>query len=147
VPRRPPRPARPTRPAEQPARHRAIAALLLGLVSLLSLFGIRTDYQRGIYLVVFAVLVGLIAGWFGITAMRSARRQATMRPPWALFGTVLAAIGVVGGALMLLFFAVYWQQLKTYSQCMNSANSPSAEQVCVNQWNQTVGIGGLRSGR
>jgi uncharacterized membrane protein YeaQ/YmgE (transglycosylase-associated protein family) len=138
---------RPTRPPEQSDRHRAVAALLLGVVSLLSLFGIGSDYHRGIYLVAFAVLVGLIAGWFGMMAIRSARRQGTLRPRWALFGTVLGAIGAVGGALMLLFFAAYWQQLNSYSQCMNSANTQSAQQACVNQLHRSVGLGGLGTGR
>jgi predicted PurR-regulated permease PerM len=134
------------RPPEQSARHRAIAALLLGVLSVLSLLGTGHDYHRAIYLVVFAVLVGIIAAWFGVTALRSARRSDTMRPRWAIFGTVLGGLGAVLGALLLVFIAAYWQQLNTYSQCLNSANTQSAVQACANQLQRSVKIGRLGTG-
>jgi len=134
------------RPPEQPVRHRAIAALILGVLSLLSLLGIGTNYHRGIYLVIFAVLVGITACWFGITALRKAGRSGTMRPRWGLFGTVLGGLGALFGILVLMFFAAFWTQLNTYSQCVNSANTPSAQQACMNQLRQSVKIGGIGTG-
>lgn len=122
-------------------RHRAIAALILGVLSLLSLLGIGTNYQRGIYLVVFAVVVGITACWFGVTALRKARSSLTMRPRGAVAGTVLGALGAVFGALVLLFFAAFWTELNTYSQCINSANTPSAQQTCLDHLHQSVKIG------
>jgi predicted PurR-regulated permease PerM len=134
------------RPPEQPVRHRGIAALILGVLSLLSLLGIGTNYHRGIYLVIFAVLVGATACWFGVTAVRKARQSGTMRPRWAIAGTVLGALGAVFGILVLIFFAAYWPQLNKFSQCVNSANTPSAQQACTDQLRQSVKIGGIGTG-
>lgn len=127
-------------------RHRAIAALILGVLSLLSLLGIGTNYHRGIYLVFFAVLVGVTACWFGVTALRKARASGTMRPRWGMFGTVLGALGALFGILVLLFFAAFWNELNTYSQCVNSANTPSAQQTCMDQLRRSVKIGGIGTG-
>jgi hypothetical protein len=134
------------RPPEQPVRHRAIAALILGVLSLLSLLGIGTNYHRGIYLVIFAVLVGITACWFGVTALRKARASGTMRPRWGLFGTVLGAVGTLFGILVLMFFAAFWTELNTYSQCVSSANTPSAQQACMDQLRHSVKIGGIGTG-
>jgi hypothetical protein len=134
------------RPAEQSARHRAIAALLLGFVSLLSLLGIGTNDHRAVFLVVFGVLVGITACWYGVTALRAARRSGTMRPRGAIAGVVLGGLGTLIGALVLLFFAAYWSQLNSFSQCVNSANTQSAEQACLNQLHRSVDIGGLGTG-
>ncbi len=123
-------------------RHRAVAALILGVLSLLSLLGIGSNYARAIYLVVFGVLVGITACWFGVTALRKARQSVTMRPRGAIAGTVLGALGAVLGALVLIFFAAFWQQLNSFSHCMNSANTQSAVQACQNQLHRSVNIGG-----
>jgi hypothetical protein len=128
-------------------RHRAIAGLVLGFVSLLSLLGIGTNYHRAIYLVVFGVVVGITACWFGVTALRTARRSVTMRPRGAIAGVVLGGLGAVFGALVLLFFVAYWSQLNSFSRCVDSANTPSAQQVCLNQLHRSVNIGGLGTGR
>lgn len=127
-------------------RHRAMAALILGVLSLLSLLGIGTNYHRGIYLVVFAVLVGITACWFGVTAIRTAGRAPTMRPRGAVAGTVLGALGAVFGALVLIFFATFWTELNAYSQCLGSANTPSAQQACMDQLHRSVKIGGIGTG-
>jgi MFS family permease len=134
------------RPPEQSVRHRAIAALILGVLSLLSLLGIGTNYHRAVWLVIFGVLVGINACWFAVTAMRAARRSATMRPRGAVAGVVLGGLGALLGALVLLFFAVYWSQLNTFSQCVNGANTPNAQQACLNQLHRSVKIGGLGTG-
>ena len=39
-------------------RQRALAAVVLGVLSLLALLGVGSNFHRGIYLVVFALLVG-----------------------------------------------------------------------------------------
>jgi hypothetical protein len=122
-------------------RHRATAALILGVLSVLSLLGIGSNYHRGIFLVIFGVLVGIVASWFGVTAVRKASKAGTMRPRWAVFGTVLGALGALFGVLVLIFFAAYWQPLNRYSKCVASANTPSADQVCMNKLRQSVKIG------
>ena len=135
---RPRGPAQPLRPPEPAARQRALAALVLGILSLLSLLGVGSNFHRGIYLVIFALLVGLSACWFGVTAIRKARRSVTMRPRGAVAGTVLGVIGALLSAILLIAFAAFWPQLTTFSQCLSAANTPSAQQACLDQLHRSV---------
>lgn len=126
-------------------RQRAVAALILGLLSLLSLLAIGSifDFHRSLYLVIFALAVGISACWIGFTAMRRSQRALTMRPRGAVAGIVLGAIGALLSAFVLVFFAAFWQQLNTYSQCLNQAQTPSAQQACANQWDRSTNLTGL----
>jgi predicted PurR-regulated permease PerM len=124
-------------------RQRAIAALILGVLSLLALLGVGSNFHRGIYLVIFAFVVGISACWFGITAMRKARLSVTMRPRGAVAGIVLGIIGALLSAVLLIAFAAFWQQLNSFSQCLNQANTPSAQQACISQLHRSVGVSRL----
>jgi len=137
---RPPRPPRPTRPPEPALRQRAYAAMFLAVLSVIALFGIggNFDFHRGVYLVIFALVVGLAACWLGVTAMRRARQSASMRPRGALLGTVFGAIGAFLSAFLLVILAVFWGQLTTYSQCLGAANTVTAQQACLNQLNHSL---------
>lgn len=131
-------PGRPLRPPESAVRQRAVAAVLLGVLSLLALLGVGTNFHRGIYLVIFSFVVGLAACWFGMTAIRRARRSVTMRPRGAIAGTVLGIIGALLGAVLLIAFAAFWPQLNTFSRCLDAANTPSAQQACLSQLHRSV---------
>jgi predicted PurR-regulated permease PerM len=124
-------------------RQRAVAALILGVLSLLSLVGVGTNFHRGIYLVIFSLAVGISACWFGITAMRRSRLAVTMRPRGAVAGVVLGVIGALLSVVLLVFFAAFWQQLNTYSQCLNQAQTPSAQQACADQLTKSTNLNGL----
>jgi uncharacterized membrane protein YeaQ/YmgE (transglycosylase-associated protein family) len=137
-PGRPAGPGRPLRPPESAVRQRAVAAVLLGVLSLLALLGVGSNFHRGIYLVIFSFLVGLSAVWFGVTATRRARASVTMRPRGAVAGTVLGIIGAVLGAVLLIAFAAFWPQLNTFSRCLDAANTPSAQQACLDQLHRSV---------
>jgi hypothetical protein len=124
-------------------RQRAVAALILGVLSVLALLGVGSNFHRGIYLVIFALAVGVSACWFGITAMRRARLSVTMRPRGAVAGIVLGVIGALISVVLLIAFAAFWQQLNSFSQCLSQANTPSAQQACVDQLHRSVGISKL----
>jgi uncharacterized membrane protein YeaQ/YmgE (transglycosylase-associated protein family) len=117
--------------------------VILGVLSLLSLLGVGSNFHRGVYLVVFSLLVGLGAFWFGITAMSRARRAVSMRPRGAVAGIVLGVIGALLSLLLLCAFAIFWPQLNSFSQCLNEANTPSAQQACINQLHRSVGLSEL----
>ena len=120
-----------------------MAALILGVLSVLALLGVGSNFHRGIYLVFFGLAVGIGACWLGITAMRRARRSVSMRPRGAVAGVVLGVIGALLSAVLLLAFAAFWSQLNSFSQCLNEANTPSAQQACVNQLHRSVGLSKL----
>jgi hypothetical protein len=104
----------------------------------LALLGLGSNFHRSIYLVIFALPVGVVACWLGITSLRQARRTASWRPRGAMFGTVFGAIGSLLSLALLIAFAVFWTQLSQYSRCLSSASTLTAQQACQNQLNQSV---------
>jgi hypothetical protein len=123
-----------------------LATLGFGLLSVLALAAIGTNIRRDVYLVVFDLLVGVSACWLGLTAMRSARRSGSLRPAGSVAGIVLGVIGSALSALMLVFLATFWSQLISYSQCLASASTLTAQQACSNQLQRSVGVTGLGPG-
>lgn len=116
------------------------------MLSLLALFAVGSNFRRGVYLVIFALVLGVCACWMGVTAMQRARRAGSLRPASSIAGTVLGIVGAALSALMLIFFAAFWPQLTSFSQCLNSANTVSAQQACMNQLHRSVGISEFGSG-
>ena len=91
-----PRAAAPTEPATQ---QRALAALLVALLSLTGLLALNNP-QRGMYLVGYALLAG---------------------------------VGILLSAVLLLAFAVFGPQLSAYGRCLSEAGTPTAQQACQAQ--------------
>lgn len=128
------------RPADSALRQRSLSALALGVLGLLGWLGISTNFHRSIFLVIFSLAISLAACWLGITAMVKAQRSGTARPASSLIGTVFGAIAALISAVILIFFAVFWQQLNVFAQCYNSANTLSAQQACKAELQRTTGI-------
>jgi predicted PurR-regulated permease PerM len=139
APGQPAGPPRPTSLPEPSVRQRALAAFFLGGLSVLAaLLGVGSNPHRGIYLVLFALVVGVAACWLAVSAMQEARRAASMRPRGAVFATVLGVLGTLLSVIMLIAFAVFWQQLTTFNQCISSANTLAAQQQCLNQVHKSL---------
>ena len=130
-------------------RQQALAALVLGALSLIGLMLGLGHLHRGIYVAVLTLLFGVTAIWLGITAARKARRSGTARPRGAVSGIVLGGLGLALSALWLLVLAVFWPQLNTYYNCMSSANTVAAQQACHQQFTNSVGgeISVLQNGK
>ena len=143
-------PARKQLPPPDPAvRQRALAALVLGVLSLVGLMLGLGNVHRGIYVAVLTLLFAVTAIWLGVTASRKARRSGTARPRWAVSGVVLGWLGLAFSALWLLVLAVFWPQLNAYYNCMGGANTGTAQQACHDQFTNSVGgeISVLQNGR
>jgi hypothetical protein len=128
----PPRPATPGRvavPAEPATQRRAVAALLLSLLSLMGLLSLNY-LQRGIYLVAYALLAGVMAVFLAVTSLTRARRSRTKLPRGSVVATVIAAVGIVLSTAMLLAFAVFGPQLKAYGRCLGAATTSADRQAC-----------------
>jgi hypothetical protein len=136
-------------PPEPAVRQRALAALSLGVLSLLGMMLGLGNLRRGIYVAALTLLFGLAAIWLGVTASKKARRSGTARPRWAVGGVVLGSIGLAFSALWLLVLAVFWPQLSAYYTCMGGANTVAAQQACHDQLTNSVGseLSVLQSGR
>jgi hypothetical protein len=130
-------------------RQRALAALLLGVLSLIGLMLGLGNLRRGIYVAALTLLFAVAAIWLGITASKKARRGGTARPRGAVGGMVLGGLGLAFSALWLLVLVTFWPQLNTYYTCMGGANTVAAQQACHSQFTNSVGgeISLLRGGR
>jgi len=132
-------PARRQLPPPDPAvRQRALAALIIGVLSLLGLMLGLGNLRRGVYVAVLTLLFGVAAIWLGVTASKKARRSGTARPRWAVGGVVLGGLGLALSALWLLVLAVFWPQLSAYYTCMTGANTVAAQQACHTQFTNSV---------
>ena len=142
-------PARQLPPANPALRQRALAALAMGVLSLLGLALGLGNLSRGIYVAALALLFAVTAIWLGVGANRKARRSGTARPRGAISGIVLGGFGLAFSALWLLVLAVFWPQVSAYYSCMNGANTVAAQQACHAQFNHSVGgeISVLGNGR
>jgi len=142
-------PPRQLPPSEPALRQRGLAALMLGLLSLLGLALGLGNLHRGVYVAGLTLLFAVTAIWLGAGASRRARRSGTARPRGALSGVVLGGFGLAFSALWLLVLAVFWPQVSAYSNCMNGANTVAAQQACHTQFTNSVGgeISVLQSGR
>jgi peptidoglycan/LPS O-acetylase OafA/YrhL len=142
-------PTRQLPPPDPALRQRGIAALSLAALSLIGLALGLGNLHRGIYVAVLTLIFALIAIWLGATAVRQARRGGTARPRGAVSGIVLGCFGLAVSAIWLLALAVFWPQLNAYFNCLASANTVTAQQVCHSQFTNSVSgeIGLLQNGK
>jgi hypothetical protein len=122
------------RPPEPALRHRALAALIVALLSLAGLLGFNIEAQRAFLVVAYSLLAAATALWLALTAMRRARRSRTARPRGSVAATVIAGIGIGLAAAMLLAFGLFGQQLSDYGRCLSGANTIAANQSCYSQF-------------
>jgi hypothetical protein len=143
------RPARQLPPPDPALRQQALAAFVLGVLSLLGLALGLGNVRRGVFVAVLTLLFAVIAIWLGIIVNRQARRGGTARPRGATSGIVLGGFGLVFSTLWLLVLAVFWPQLSTYYNCMSGANTVAAQQACHAQLTKSIGgeISFLQNGR
>jgi hypothetical protein len=142
-------PARQLPPPDPALRQWGVVALVLGMLSLLGLALGLGNLRRGVFVAVLTLVFAVAAIWLGVSASRRARRSGTARPRGAVSGIVLGGFGLAFSVLWLLVLAVFWPQLTTYYNCMNAANTVAAQQICHNQFDNSVGseISVLQGGR
>src|SRR6185437_9530066 len=127
----PARAQRPTEPPRRELRHRAAAAMIFGLLSLLALSAANEVSHVG-YLIAFAMVIGLAALVLGISAARRARLEDTMRPRGSVAAIILGAVSIALATLALIGL-VFAHQLTNYEQCLNNAHGTAAQQACTRQ--------------
>jgi hypothetical protein len=140
---------RPTRPPERELRHRAIASLILSVLSLVALLGLGGDLHRGVYLLIFSAVVGIAGCVIGITALRKARKTGSYRPRGAIGGIVLGAIAALLSIPILATYLAFPSQVDNYVKCLGQAQSSGAQQSCMDRFYRSIHLGsaaGLISG-
>jgi hypothetical protein len=126
-------------PADPSLRQRALAASLLGVLSLIGLLLGLGNLRRGVFVAALTLVFAAVAIWLGVTSSRKARRGGTARPRGAVSGVVLGVFGLAISALWLMVLAVFWPQLNAYYDCMGGANTVTAQQACHDQFTSSVG--------
>jgi hypothetical protein len=109
-------------------------------LALLSLFGVLglSNFQRGVYIVAFALVAGAMAIWLAATAMRRARGRGTAGPRGSVVAIVIGGVGVLISAVLLAGFALFGRQASTFSQCLSGANTVAAQQTCRTQFTHAI---------
>ena len=123
--------------ADPAHQQRAIAGLLLSVLSLFGLLGV-SNFQRGVYIVGFALVAGALAIWLAGTALARTRRAGTAGPRGSVTAIVIGCIGVLLSGLLLLGFALFGTQASTFSRCLSGANTLAAQQACKNQFIHSI---------
>jgi hypothetical protein len=121
-------------PPEPALQHRALAALIVALLSLAGLLAFNIEAQRAVLVVAYSLLAAATALWLALTAMRRARRSRTARPRGSVAATVIAGIGIGLAAAMLLAFGLFGRQLSDYGRCLSGANTITASQSCYSRF-------------
>ena len=129
--------AKPARRVEPAHQQRTVAAFFLAVLSLFGVLGL-SNFQRGIYIVLFALVAGAMAIWLAGTAIRRARRGGTAGPRGSVVVIVIGGAGVLISGLLLAGFALLGHQASAFSQCLSGANTVAAQQTCQNQFMRAV---------
>jgi len=124
-------------PAEPDAQQRALAALLVALLSLTGVLALG-DPQHGVLLVGYALLAGVVAMWLAVTARARARRGRTARPHGSAAATAIAGVGILLSVVLLLAFVILGRQMSAYGRCLSEAGTSTAQQACRVQFTRAV---------
>ena len=118
-------------------QQRSVAALFLALLSLFGVLGL-SNFQRGVYIVAFALVAGAMAVWLAATALRRARHRGTAGPRGSVVALVIGGVGVLISAVLLAGFALFGKQVSTFSRCLSGANTVAAQQMCRTQFSRAI---------
>jgi len=124
-------------PAEPAAQRRAVAGLLVALLSLTGVLSLG-DPQRGVYLVGYALLAGVVAMWLAVTSLARSCPAWPARPHGSAAATAIAGIGILLSGILLLGFIVFGRQMSAYGQCLREAGTAAARQSCQVQFTHAV---------
>lgn len=123
--------------ADPPLQQRSVAGLFLALLSLFGVLGL-SNFQRGVYIVAFALVAGTMAVWLAATARRRARRRGTAGPRGSVVAIVIGGVGVLISAVLLAGFALFGKQASAFSRCLSGANTVAAQHTCRTQFTRAI---------
>jgi hypothetical protein len=129
--------ARPAGHPDPAHQHRTVAAFFLAVLSLFGVLGL-SNFQRGVYIVVFALVAGAMAIWLAGTAIRRSRRGGIAGPRGSVVAIAIGGAGVLVSSLLLAGFALLGHQASAFSQCLSGANTVAAQQTCQNRFMRAV---------
>jgi len=133
-------PARPrrTRQPDRELRQRAVASLVLGVLSLVALLGLWGNQRRFVYLLIFSVVIGVASSVIGITAVLKARRTGSYRPRGAVGGIALGALAALISIVMLTLYLAFPRQIDNYIRCRSQAQTAASRQSCMDKLRRSI---------
>jgi hypothetical protein len=126
-------------------RQRAIASLVLGVLSLVAFYGLRGHLRHFAYPLLFSAVVGVASVVIGITALRKARRTGAYRPRGAIGGIVLGTLAALLSIPTLIFYLIFPRQVDNYFTCLSQAQSASSDRACMDKFSRSIQLSGLGS--
>ena len=125
-------PAGPPAPVSTVRNGLGVAALVLGILSL-------------VFMILFppiGVIVGILAVVFGIIGVRRARRGEATNRGQDLAGGITGGIGLVISVALLAivgaFIFSHRSEIDTYTRCLQNAHTQHARDVCQTQFQNSV---------
>jgi hypothetical protein len=119
-------------------QQRALAALMLTVISLLGIPGMSGNIRRGVIVLAVTMIIGAVGLWLSFTAMSRSRKAGTARPRFTIAASVLGIIGTGLSALVLIGFAMFWTQISQYANCTAGANTVASQNACYQQLNNSM---------
>lgn len=83
------------------------------------------------------LLLDVAAIVIGARALRRAGRQQS-RAPGAIPGIVFGSIGAFLVAIVLTLLAFFWQEVRTYQECMSGANTIRSQETCMRHFENAI---------
>jgi hypothetical protein len=128
-------------------QQRALAALLMVLISMLGMVILTGNLKRVVVVLAVTLLIGGTGLWLAITAMSRSRQAGEARPRFSLLATVLGVLVTGMSALALAGFALFWTQFNQYANCTARANTVATQNACTQQLHNSLhasmpGLGG-----
>jgi hypothetical protein len=118
-------------PTAAPRNGMGTAALVLGIIALLSC-----------WTVLGGLLLGALALIFGIIGRRRANRHQATNGGAALAGAILGGLALAVSILILavagVFLINHKEEFKNYRDCVAHANTGSERQQCSDDFNRSV---------
>jgi hypothetical protein len=119
----------PNVPMAAPRNGMGIAALILGIIGLLTF-----------WTVFGGILLGLLALIFGILGFRRTRRGEATNSGVSVTGIVLGSLALVASVVVLIagVSLLHSQKFQNYQDCIDHASTASQRQDCVDQFRHSV---------
>jgi hypothetical protein len=109
-----------------------------------ALFGLGASLSRGVYLLLFSLVIGAGAIVIGITAVVRARRTASYRPAGAVGGIVLGGLAALISIPILATYLVFPTPLNHYVKCIGQAQTAQQRQACESTFYKEIHLGAQR---
>lgn len=118
--------------------------MVFGMLSVLAfLLGARALAHRGVYLMIFAAVIGIAGCVIGITALVKARRTGSYRPRGAVGGIVLGTIAALISIPTASLYLAFPTEVNNYVTCVSNARTAAQQRACQKRFYKSTHLGAV----